>query len=509
MTTTASLTRLYRRIAISATASIVVLGTANIARSAPSEQANGKAKPNILVIVVDDLGYGDVGFNGGAEIPTPHIDSIAAGGVQFSNGYVTCPVCSPTRAGILTGRYQQRFGHEFNPGGAIWQNNEAVGLPLSETTLADALREAGYRTAVIGKWHLGGDTNHHPLRRGFDHFYGFLGGAHPYISVSEDGKFSGFIYRDDFQVDAPDHLTSEFGSKAARYVSEQHDTPFFLYLTFNAVHNPLQPDKEHLERFTNIADKQRRLYAALLSGLDDAIGEVLAALKRSGKLDNTLVFFVSDNGGPQEKNGSSNAPLQGNKGTVCEGGIHVPYLVHWPAKLPAGKKVDLLVNSLDISATAAAAGGAKLGDTSRPIDGIDLIPYITGDAQGTPHESLFWRFGTQRAIRQGDYKLRQQGNEPPQLFNLASDIGETKNIAREHPELVKKLEATYAEWNSQLAEPLWKSGKAADNIYKAQEARKNGGEPGRKKRLSTSERGPRDLPQSKGVVTIKTITGSN
>ncbi len=435
-----------------------------------SLSAVADSKPNILVIVADDLGYGDVGFNGGKQIPTPHIDSIAKGGVQFSNGYVSCPVCSPTRAGLVTGRYQQRFGHEFNPGAANQADRDDIGLPLTETTIADALRTVGYRTAIIGKWHLGGDTSRHPLRRGFDHFYGFLGGAHPYFP-SDNGNPGGPIYRDDYQVDAPPHLTSEFGKRAAEYVRQESDSPFLLYLTFNAVHNPLQPEKEHLKRFAHITDERRRAYAALLSGLDDAIGEVLAALNDSNKLENTLVFFISDNGGPQDANSSDNTPLSGNKGSVLEGGIHVPFLIQWKGKLPAGTKFNSPVISLDIPATVAGVAGAELGSKERPVDGVDLIPFITGKAEGEPHDNLYWRFGAQHAIRQGDFKLRQQGNEAPRLFNLASDIGEKKNIANEHPELVKSLEATYAEWNSQLAEPLWK-GRSPAAKQKARETRR-------------------------------------
>ena len=218
--------------------------------------------------------------------------------------------------------------------------------------------------------------------------------------------------------------------------------------------------------------------------MDDAIGSVLTALDESGKLGETLVFFISDNGGPQDKNGSDNTPLSGDKGTVFEGGVRVPFVVQWQGRLPAGKKIDAPVNSLDIPATAAAAAGAKLGSNEKKIDGIDLIPYIKSEVQGYPHESLFWRFGTQRAIRQGDHKLRQQGDEPPQLFNLVNDIGETKDISSEHPELVKKLNAAYTKWNSELAEPLWKTGKSSGkNSARASRraARENAGERTRKR----------------------------
>lgn len=419
-----------------------------------AETTSGK-KPNILLIVADDLGYGDVGFQGGKEIPTPFIDSIAKNGVQFTNGYVTCPVCSPTRAGLATGRYQQRFGHEFNPGNVNQQDGTEVGLPLSETTLAQALRDAGYRTAIVGKWHLGADSKREPLARGFDEFYGFLGGAHPYVRTGNKGEIAP-IYRNHEQVELPEHLTSEFAKEASEYIRRPSDKPFFLYLTFNAVHNPLQPDAEHLARFEKIADPKRRSYAALLSGLDDAIGKVLASLEESGKVENTVVFFISDNGGPQIGNGSNNSPLTGDKGTVREGGIRVPYLVQWKGTLPSGKKYELPVISLDIPATAAAIAGANLGSADRPVDGVNLVPYLNGQLADAPHESLYWRFGPQHAIRQGDYKLRQQNDQPPQLFNVAADVAETKDLAADKPELVKKLQSDYASWNSQLAEPLWK-----------------------------------------------------
>ncbi len=463
-----------------------------------SAAEGGAAKPNILIIVADDLGYGDVGFQGGKQIPTPHLDSLAAGGVQFTNGYVSCPVCSPTRAGLSTGRYQQRFGHEFNPGQAASEDGVTIGLPQSETTLASALKQAGYSTAIVGKWHLGAADGYRPLERGFDEFYGFLGGAHPYIPGAPGGRAARTagqgqgqgqaqaggqgqrrrrqqqaagdpnaggagqpIYRGDEPTEHPPHLTKAFGDEAAAFIKRKKDEPFFLYLAFNAVHNPLQPDPEHEARFASIEDPQRRAYAGLLSGLDDAVGTVLEALRSSGQEENTLVFFVSDNGGPQQANGSNNAPLSGDKGTVWEGGIRVPYVAAWKGKLPAGVTYDQPVISLDITATAAAVGGGALGGADRSVDGVDLLPYVLGQKTGAPHEALYWRFGPQRAIRRGNHKLLQIGDQAPQLYHVSTDVAEKNDLAASHPEIVGELEQLYAAWNNELAEPLWKRNQGA------------------------------------------------
>lgn len=446
-------------------------------------------KPNILIIVADDLGYGDLGVHGGKEIPTPHLDSLAAGGVRLTNGYVSCPVCSPTRAGLATGRYQQRFGHEFNPGKATNESGQPIGLPLSETTLAFALHDVGYHTAIIGKWHLGAADGYRPLQRGFDEFYGFLGGAHPYIpggksavpadraqrraarrgqqanaDTATDANAGGAgqsIYRGDQPVDAPPHLTKAFGDEAAAFIKREKGKPFLLYLTFNAVHNPLQPAAEHEARFASVTDPKRRAYAGLLSGLDEAVGTVLEALRTSGHDEDTLVFFISDNGGPQKGNGSNNAPLSGDKGTVHEGGIRVPYFVRWKGKLPAGATYDDPAISLDIPATAAAVAGAKLGGKDREVDGVNLLPHLLGEVKTPPHEALYWRFGPQHAVRRGNYKLAQIGDEAPRLFDLANDVGEKKDLASSNPQIVEELDKLYAAWDGELAEPLWKKNQAA------------------------------------------------
>ena len=417
------------------------------ARSA--EQA---AKPNIIVIVADDLGYAEVNPTAAnQEIATPRIASIAAAGVTCTNGYVSCPVCSPTRAGLLTGRYQQRFGHEFNPGPPE-QAQENFGLPLNQITLANRLKQLGYATGMVGKWHLGFKKEYMPLARGFDEFFGFLGGAHSYIDSSADPNNR--IFRGNDSIDESEYLTDAFGRESVAYIDRHKAHPFFLYLTFNAVHAPLQAAK-YQDRFANIADERRRTFAGMKAAMDDNVGKVLDKLAAEKLEERTLVFFISDNGGPTPTTTSKNDPLRGFKAQTWEGGIRVPYLVQWKGKLPAGKVYDQPVISLDITPTAVAVAGGTV-TSEHPVDGVNLIPYLSGESAGRPHETLYWRFGPQWAIRHGDYKLVQPPpNEAVQLFNLASDTNESRDLAAEKPEIVKELTAKYAEWNAQLESPRW------------------------------------------------------
>ncbi|MBI2827006.1 MAG: sulfatase [Planctomycetia bacterium] len=413
-------------------------------------------RPNVVVIVADDLGYADVGFHGCKDIPTPNLDALAKGGTRCTNGYVSCPVCSPTRAGLLTGRYQQRFGHEFNPGNAQ-QADPEFGLPLSETTLADRLNKIGYATGMVGKWHLGYQPKFHPLKRGFDEFYGFYAGAHPYVNLRADAEAP--IVRGTKPVDEEAYLTDAFAREAAAFIDRHREQPFFLYLTFNAVHAPLQATDKYLARFPNIADERRRKYAAMLSAMDDGVGQVIGKLTDAKLADNTLVFFVSDNGGPPQGNSSRNDPLHGAKGGVYEGGIRVPYVVRWPGHIPAGVTYDRPVFTLDILPTALAAAGvdAQQAATSagRPLDGVNLLPYLEGKDRQPPHEALFWRFGQAHAVRKGNLKLLRMPGGGDELYDLAADISESKDLAKDRPEAVADLQKTYDAWNAQLAEPRW------------------------------------------------------
>jgi len=419
-------------------------------------------KPNILFIVGDDMGYADVGFHGCKDIPTPQLDALAAAGVRFTSGYVSGPYCSPTRAGLLTGRYQNRFGHEFNPGAPN------AGLPLTEKTIADRLKAAGYATGLVGKWHLGSTPEMQPQKRGLDEFFGFLGGAHSYFA-------SAGILRGTEPVKDLDYTTDAFGREAAAFVERHKDKPWFLYLAFNAVHTPMHATDDRLAKFPNVAAKTRRTYAAMMLAMDDAIGKVRAKLAQTGQEQNTLICFISDNGGPTMQgvtvNGSVNLPLRGSKRTTLEGGVRVPFIVAWPAKLKPGVFAQPAIQ-LDLTATALAAAGAE-AKSEWKLDGVNLLPFLTGQKTGAPHDALYWRFGEQMAVRAGDFKLvrydttadgvaaeRKAGTSPVKLYNLRDDLGETKDLAAAQPDKVKELQALWNTWNTANVKPLGGGGKA-------------------------------------------------
>jgi arylsulfatase A-like enzyme len=442
---------------------VVLSCAAQMALAGNSALATSTDTTNIVIILGDDMGYADVGFHGCQDVPTPHLDALAAAGVRCTNGYVSGPYCSPTRAGLLTGRYQTRFGHEFNPGGAPTQ-----GLPLSEKTIADRLKAAGYKTGLVGKWHLGAADERHPNARGFDEFFGFIAGAHAYLPGQ-----GAPIYRDREEVQETEYLTDALGREAVAFIDRHQNEPFFLYLAFNAVHTPLEAQEERLAKFRDIADPKRRKYAAMMSAMDDAIGEVLAKLDADGLSDKTLIFFISDNGGPTmattATNGSINAPLRGSKRTTLEGGVRVPFLVKWPGKLPAGKVYEQPVIQLDATRTVLEAAGIDTAGDEK-LEGVDLLSYLAGENVEAPHEALFWRFGPQMAIRQGDWKLvkydpvvdgGKKGATDARLYNLAEDIGEEDNVIAEEPEKAQELQAAWDAWNKSNVPPLWgENGKA-------------------------------------------------
>jgi arylsulfatase A-like enzyme len=441
-------------------------------------------KPNILFIVADDLGYADVGFQGCKDIPTPNVDALATSGIRFTSGYVSGPYCSPTRAGLMTGRYQTRFGHEFNPG-----DND--GLPLSETTIADRLKAAGYVTGLVGKWHLGALPQFHPQKRGFEEFFGFLGGAHDYFR-------SAGILRGTEPVKDLDYTTDAFGREAVAFIERHKAEPWFLYLAFNAVHTPMQATDDRLAKFPGIENKQRRTYDAMTLALDDAVGPVRRKLADAGLEQNTLILFISDNGGPTMPgttiNGSRNTPLRGSKRTTLEGGIRVPFVVSWPGHLKPGV-YDKPMIQLDVSATALAIAGVE----ARPewnLDGVNLMPYLNGEKTGTPHDALYWRLGKQMAIRMGDYKLvrydsnadtrtgsRNQPVTDAKLYQLANDIGETKDLAAAMPDKVKELQSKWDAWNATLVRALWGNGKSDDDGAEPGAPSKKGNKAKQRKRL--------------------------
>lgn len=421
--------------------------------------------PNLIVIMADDLGYGDVGINGGKEIPTPHIDRLAREGVQFTDAYVSYSVCGPSRAGFITGRYQQRFGFERNP---AWKPNDpSVGLPLEESTLAEALRPAGYRSAVIGKWHLGAHDQFHPLNRGFDEFFGHLGGGLRYFpedlyirdykeARNEPESYVTWIVRNHEPVRTTRYLTEEFTHEATEFIRRQKDgAPFFLFLSYNAPHAPMQAPADEIARFKHIEDEKRRIYAAMVSVLDQGVGEITALLDELELSENTLLFFLSDNGGPTHSNASNNSPLRGTKGKVFEGGFRVPIVARWSGVLPAGTQVSEPVSSLDIFGTIAALN--DLGENpDRPLDGVNLMPFMLNERSGAPHSRIYLRmFDTGAfAYRENDFKvLRVKQDAPPRLFNLAEDISESKNLAGWSEQRVSAMLQNYEVWNSELMKP--------------------------------------------------------
>ncbi len=419
-------------------------------------------RPNILVILSDDQGYADTGFQGSKDIPTPNLDALAQSGLHCTNGYVSHPYCSPSRAGLMTGRYQARFGHEHNP--HFNPNDHHEGLPLTEKLLPAFLQDAGYITDWIGKWHLGAAPEFWPQNRGFKETFGFIGGGHYYQNWRPDPtkEYDVPIERNGKPVEVKEHLTIAFGHEAASFVNRHASEPWFLYLAFNAPHEPEQPTAERLARFASIKDKKRRAYAAQVSLLDDAVGETLDALHKSGQDNRTLVFFFSDNGAPlgAQSNGGGNLPLRAGKGSVYEGGIHVPFVVSWPGHLPAGKDYESPVSSLDVFATALACAGVPM-PTDRPYDSVNLVPFFTGEKTGAPHGPLFWRMDsawagdtTQAAVRDGDKKLVRDGTKPNQLFNLSDDLGETRDHSVSDPKTVGQLNDFLDAWYLQMPKHL-------------------------------------------------------
>lgn len=349
----------------------------------------------------------------------------------------------------------------------IWLAPPNFGLSLKETTIGDRLKAAGYATGWFGKSHLGYKPEFHPLRRGFDEYFGFLGGMHDYLDAASDAHNP--ILRGTNQVSAIGYTTDDFAREAVAFIEKHRATPWFVYLAFNAVHAPLQATEKYRSRFTAIEDTRRRTFAAMLSAMDDAVGMVLARIRELGQEEDTLIFFLSDNGGPTGQTTSSNGPLRGFKMQTWEGGIRVAWIVQWKGHIPSGKADDRPVIQLDILPTALAAAGVAV-QPGWKLDGVNLLPYLTGQNPGLPHEALYWRLGQQMAIRAGDWKLvksvgsagvegpesHQKANpENAELYNLARDIGEKEDLAAREPGRVRALSEAWRKWNAALAEPSW------------------------------------------------------
>ncbi|MFM2142165.1 MAG: Arylsulfatase [Verrucomicrobiota bacterium] len=434
------------------------------------------APPNIVFILADDFGYGDLGCMGCKDIATPNIDRLAAEGVKFTDFYANAPVCTPTRTGFMTGRWQQRCGIEFAFGYQVEQfrrvkgewvpekDFHGLGLPLTEVTLAQKLKAAGYATGAFGKWHLGFKDEFNPVNRGFDEYFGeLLGHCDYYQHAYYDGTYA---MRDGLKpVKLEGYFTDLINNRAAKFIRDHAKQPFFLYVPHLAVHAPFQPpDAPQTPMVTkdSMHHGSRAIYKAMVERIDQGVGMILAELEKNGLADNTLVVFSSDNGGERY---SRNAPLFHHKATVWEGGIRVPCLMRWPAKLPKGKTTSQMAITMDLHATFLAAARSvvpasagseppKGGTTNeKPLDGIDLVPLLTSDARPIDRTFL-WRIDRsnrkQKAIRHGKWKYINDGNTMDLLFDLEADIGERTNLGYQHPEVLEELKSRLKAWEAEI-----------------------------------------------------------
>ena len=468
----------------------------------PSRPPAGKRPPNIILILADDLGYNDISFNGGGvaggSVPTPYIDSIGRQGVSFDQAYAGHGTCAPSRAALLTGRYPTRFGFEFTPtplrfAREVRQHHYGrlnpvyfperekdvipvvdMGVATDQIMLGDVLQKAGYHTLQLGKWHLGESPKFQPQNRGFSETLGFTGGGSMYLPKTDPrvvnsiqgfdpidqqlwARMQFYVAKDGGEPFQPArHMTDYLTDEAISAIDANKNRPFFMYLAYNAPHTPLQATHEDYRALSHIADHKERVYAAMIRQLDRNIGRVLQALQERGLEENTLVIFTSDNGGANYLGLEEiNRPFRGWKMTFFEGGVRVPMFMKWPAAIRPGMTYHAPVSHFDIFATSvAAAGGAMPKD--RPMDGVNLIPYVTAKKTGRPHDVLFWRTGPYRVVRAGDWKL--QVTERPQkdwLYDLSSDPTERVNLAQAMPEKVAELKRLLAQHDAQQVKPLW------------------------------------------------------
>ncbi len=425
-------------------------------------------KPNIILFFSDDAGYADFGFHGNSKYRTPNLDKLASEGVMFTNGYVTASVCSPSRAGLMTGRYPQRFGQYTNLPGKPDPNvpDSVRGLPLTELTIADLMKQNGYATGIIGKWHLGSEPHFLPHNRGFDEFFGIPGGGSQYF-YPKSLKSLACNYKD-ITKDSLPYLTDAFGNEAVGFIERHKDEPFFLYLSFNAPHTPLQAPDSLINVFdADFRTGVRKKNAAMTTSLDENIGKVLRKLDELGLTDNTLIVFANDNGGAMPYNASLNDPLRGTKGTFLEGGIRVPFLMKWPKHIMQGTVYNYPVSTLDLLPTFIEAANGRL-PRDRNYFGVNLIPFLNGENSERPHEVLFWRNVYRKAVRKGDWKLVITPYGQRWLFDLKNDISETKDLFQQYPEIAADLLSELHQWESKNIEPIW----VVDTIWRKHSSRR-------------------------------------
>lgn len=458
---------------------VFLIVTVSILAFVPDTRAG--RPPNIVLILSDDAGYADFGFQGSKTFQTPNLDKLAANGVKFTQAYVTAAVCGPSRAGLLTGKYQQKFGFEENNVKGYMSASsrylgDDMGLPLDQVTMADHLKALGYKTGVFGKWHMGHADRYHPFKRGFDEFVGFRSGARSYFPYGDDNPNDDWAklleYGFGKYEEKEGYMTDILVDETVAFVERNREQPFFAYLSFNAVHTPMQALEEDLQQFPNLTGKRKTL-AAMALAMDRALGRLLDKLDELGITENTLIVFTNDNGGPSDTNGSVNDRLSGTKANHLEGGIRVPFLMSWPGKIKPNTNFHHPISTLDLLPTFLnAAGGEALKVGG--LDGVNLMPFLNEEKNGPPHDVLYWKKESRAAIRQGDWKLIRFPDRPAELYNLNDDISEVNDLAAAQPDRVRAMYKKLFEWELTLDRPLWQlkrlyEGKAAirmDNFRK-------------------------------------------
>jgi len=427
-----------------------------------ANEIKGNDKPNFIIILADDLGYGDVGFTGSTEIKTPHIDALAKSGVIFEQGYVSAPVCGPSRAGLMTGRNQVNFGFDNNnvsPGPQY--NREYFGLPVKEKTIANRLAEQGYVNGMIGKWHLGDEAHFQAESRGFDNVWTYPYGGHDYfrVDLKSKEKYLQPLISNYKTPDPITYITDDTGNESIDFIRRNKDKPFFLYASFNAPHAPLQAPQQDIDLYKHIKREDRRIYAAMIHRLDINVGKIIAELKANDLYENTVVVFLSDNGGPGtgKKSRTVNAPFRGSKGILLEGGIHVPFIMSWPKGLKANSRYEKPITTLDLTPTFVALAGGNITSKDR-LDGVNVYPYLSGEKVGNPNQEMKWRFTVSASIRDGDWKLIRLPDRLPQLYNVKEDLAELNDVASQHPERVVKMLKALGQWDVSTPQHLYMEG---------------------------------------------------
>lgn len=450
-----------------------ILGLTLFGMSCNTLANNQMERPNIVVILTDDMGYADVGFNNSPDIKTPNLDTLAEQGATFSSAYNVHPFCGPSRAGLMTGRYPHKIGSQFN----LPRSNRSggLGIDINETYISKVLQDSGYFTGAIGKWHLGEDAEFHPNNRGFEEFYGFLNGGHDYFPEKFKPQYekqrkeglNNAIYQyirplehNGKEVDEKEYITDGLSREAVKFIEKAADDkqqPFFLYLAYNAPHSPMQAKQEDMAQFPEIKDNQRRIYAGMVYAVDRGVKKLVDSLKATGQYDNTLIVFLSDNGGKPNL-GASNAPLSGRKGSVLEGGFRTPMFFHWPNKIKGGTEYRHPVSTLDFYPTFSQLAKANL-PKGKKLDGKDLMQHVINNTNARPGEmiySLRHRKGhSEASARRDNWKVTKTSGNQWQLFDIENDLGEKHDLSKKYPNIVREMVAEMEVWTWSNTQPQW------------------------------------------------------